>query len=475
MIGDILIVIIGLLITRSIVDKFELFQNSHLNLTYLFGYSYAFLSSLIIIPAIFILVFQYNNLYKANVYFTRANHFTNIIKSHLYTGILIVFYAFIIKFAFIRDSRWFVTIFLFTSIILFFILRIFIFRSIFIFLVKNKIFLQRILLVGAGKAGRILATKLLFENEFGIKVVGFVDDNLEVETPIIQSIKVLGKIYDISRIVRENDINEVIIAIDKLTYERLNEIIETCNDLQIPTRISSELFNIVNKKIEVEKYSNIPIIDATPKFDIKYSLIFKRVFDIIFSFLILLLLSPFLLLISIFIKLFSDCPVIFKQKRIGKNGDTFLFYKFRTMYSIDGEDNERKEKMIDFIKSNKSGSVCDTKIINDNRVTRIGRFLRKFSLDELPQLINVLKGDMSLVGPRPSLPYEYKNYDGWQKKRHSVLPGCTGVWQVWGRSSVSFKDSVVLDLYYINNMSPWLDLQLILKTIPVMLFARGGK
>ena len=139
-----------------------------------------------------------------------------------------------------------------------------------------------------------------------------------------------------------------------------------------------------------------------------------------------------------------------------------------------GEDEVRKKKMIEFMKKgqDQSGSM---KIINDSRVTWIGKIIRKTSLDELPQLINVLKGDMSLVGPRPCLPYEYENYDDWQKRRVSVIPGCTGVWQVLGRSQVSFKDSVVLDLYYINNMSPWLDLQLILQTIPTMIFLRGGK
>ena len=116
-----------------------------------------------------------------------------------------------------------------------------------------------------------------------------------------------------------------------------------------------------------------------------------------------------------------------------------------------------------------------TKIISNSRVTKIGHLLRRTSLDELPQLFNVLKGDMSVVGPRPCLPYEYDNYDNWQKRRLNVMPGCTGVWQVTGRSSVSFKDSVVLDLYYINTMSVWLDIQLTIKTIPVMLFSRGGK
>jgi lipopolysaccharide/colanic/teichoic acid biosynthesis glycosyltransferase len=144
------------------------------------------------------------------------------------------------------------------------------------------------------------------------------------------------------------------------------------------------------------------------------------------------------------------------------------------MKVMTGEDVERKQKMIEFMKNDIS-SGTDTKIINDSRVTWIGKIIRKTSLDELPQLFNVLRGEMSLVGPRPCLPYEYDNYDEWQKRRLSAIPGCTGVWQVCGRSSVSFKDSIVLDLYYINNMSPWFDLQLIFKTIPAMLFLRGGK
>jgi undecaprenyl-phosphate galactose phosphotransferase len=141
------------------------------------------------------------------------------------------------------------------------------------------------------------------------------------------------------------------------------------------------------------------------------------------------------------------------------------------MKMIDGEDKMRRDLMIKYIKSNTN----DGKIVNQKRVTRVGSLLRKYSLDELPQFFNVFKGDMSLVGPRPCLPYEYEHYDEWQKRRLSVLPGCTGLWQVSGRSNVNFNDSIVIDLYYINNLSPWLDLQLIFKTVPVMVFAKGGK
>ena len=137
------------------------------------------------------------------------------------------------------------------------------------------------------------------------------------------------------------------------------------------------------------------------------------------------------------------------------------------------EDEERRKQMLDFMKDENAGG--GTKVINDDRITWIGKFIRKTSLDELPQLLNVLKGEMSLVGPRPCLPYEYENYDEWQKRRVEVIPGCTGVWQVWGRSSVSFHESVVLDLYYINNMSPWFDVQIMLQTVPAIITGKGAK
>ena len=184
---------------------------------------------------------------------------------------------------------------------------------------------------------------------------------------------------------------------------------------------------------------------------------------------------PLFIIISVLVKLTSPGKVLFKQIRIGKDGKPFMFYKFRSMYFNSEESNEREAFMKDFIMNDISMHPGSTKIVNQKNVTKIGKFLRKTSLDELPQLFNVIKGDMSLVGPRPCLSYEYEIFDDWHKRRNSVMPGCTGVWQVSGRSSVSFKDSVVLDLYYINNMSPWLDLQLIFKTFPVMIFGRGAK
>ncbi|HRP37634.1 MAG TPA: sugar transferase [Candidatus Dojkabacteria bacterium] len=235
--------------------------------------------------------------------------------------------------------------------------------------------------------------------------------------------------------------------------------------------MTSNLLDVVSKKIQTEKYADIAVIDISPQYNDNFTLGLKRIADIAIASVGIFILSPFLALIALFVKLSSPGPIFFKQARIGKDGKEFKIYKFRSMKALDGEDEERKKMMIEFIKNGANGA-SDTKVINESRVTWIGNIIRKTSLDELPQLFNVIKGDMSLVGPRPCLPYEYDNYDEWQKRRASVIPGCTGVWQVWGRSQVNYNESVVLDLYYINNMSPWLDIQLIFQTIPVMLFSK---
>ena len=232
---------------------------------------------------------------------------------------------------------------------------------------------------------------------------------------------------------------------------------------------------MVAEKVSTEKYSDIPVIDVSTHYNNGITLAFKRFIDIVISIFALIILSPVILFIMIAIKVSAPGKILFKQARVGKNGKEFQFYKFRSMRESTEDDKEedRVKKMIEFMKDDNADS--GTKIINNSRITWIGKIIRKTSLDELPQLLNVLKGEMSIVGPRPCLPYEYENYDDWQRRRVNVIPGCTGVWQVWGRSSVSFKESVVLDLYYINNMSPWFDLQIMLQTVPAILTARGAE
>lgn len=204
----------------------------------------------------------------------------------------------------------------------------------------------------------------------------------------------------------------------------------------------------------------------------------KRAVDIVFSLAVLLFGLPFYLLIAALIKLTSEGPVLFVQARVGRDGTPFEFYKFRTMMA-DNCDDSHREFAENFIKGQKMEKCNETgrpmfKIKGDPRVTSIGRFLRRTSLDELPQFINVLKGEMTLVGPRPPVIYEIAHYSEWHQGRLKVKPGLTGLWQVSGRSTVPFDEMVMLDLYYIENWSLTLDLNIILRTIPVMLFGYGG-
>jgi exopolysaccharide biosynthesis polyprenyl glycosylphosphotransferase len=203
----------------------------------------------------------------------------------------------------------------------------------------------------------------------------------------------------------------------------------------------------------------------------------KRAFDILFTLAVAALGLPFYLLIAVLIKLTSEGPVLFVQDRVGQDGRVFKFYKFRTML-VDNSDHQHRTFAEDFIKGRlmnaEEGDRRVFKLQNDPRVTSIGRFLRKTSLDELPQFINVLRGDMTLVGPRPPLSYELAHYKEWHRGRLAVKPGLTGLWQVSGRSTVPFDEMVMLDLYYIENWSLALDMKIIARTVPVMLFGLGG-
>jgi len=469
LIGDLILLFSSFYISKIFTI---LISQSKFKDNYVFSLDIMWFILIIMTSVIFVFIFHDNNLYKNNIYFTKALHLVNLIKSILYGSIFIIIVSFFIKFSFILDKRIFIILFLIVSLFLFTVFRVFLFRYLTLLLFKKEIINESVIIVGAGKSGKLLATKLLFECPLKLKILGFLDDYMQKGNSVIANLKCLGKVDDLENIVKSNKIDEIIISIDNISYEQLLYIIDKINGYNVRVRVSSELFDIIPKKLIVEEYSNIPVIDASYKLNPILNNFIKRLFDFILSLLGIIILSPAFITIAILVKLSSRGPILYKQKRIGKDGKEFVFLKFRTMIVMENEDLERRLKMIEFIKN--GDKIPPQKIINDKRLTKIGKFLRKYSLDELPQLFNVLIGNMSLVGPRPCLQYEYEHYDEWQKKRVKVLPGCTGVWQVWGRSNVSFKDSIVLDLYYVNNMNPWLDLQIILKTFPVLIFGKGG-
>lgn len=448
-------------------------NNQELSIFQFFSLNPSLIYILIGLSFLFLIIFQYNGLYRINIVLNRSSNFANIIKSQYYGALNIVLVSLLIKSYNTTDPRLIIFTYILVSIPTLYIIRVELLRKLFLRL-RYDSFRRNVVIVGDGNSGRLLAAKLIYENSIGIEVAGFVDDDKEIGEEVVSGKCVLGKLNQLKEVISDHKIDEIIVSIDGKDYDQLLEVVDYCKAHDVMVRLTSELFAIVTRKVETEKYIDIPVVDVTSQYNNRLTLSIKRIFDIIISFTVIVILLPILLLIVALIKLTSPGPVLFTQMRIGRYGKPFKFYKFRSMRVITGEDEERKQKMIQFMKNDIS-SGNDTKIINDTRVTLIGKIIRKTSLDELPQLFNVLKGEMSLVGPRPCLPYEYDYYDNWQKRRFSAIPGCTGVWQICGRSSVSFKDSIVLDLYYINNMSPWFDLQLIFRTIPAMLFLRGGK
>jgi exopolysaccharide biosynthesis polyprenyl glycosylphosphotransferase len=272
----------------------------------------------------------------------------------------------------------------------------------------------------------------------------------------------------LDKIIKSENINEILVSGNNICHEELIRLIDLCSEYKVNIKLYSDLFKIIPQKINAEKYYDIPVLNFTMPIKGVAYLKLKRTIDILLSLSGIIFLTPILLSIMVSIKITSKGPIFYKQKRVGLNGELFDIYKFRSMYYENTEDRKREIMMMDFMKSNKTN-----KIIDNSRVTNVGKIIRKTSFDELPQLFNVLKGNMSIVGPRPCLPYEFDNYTTWQKRRVNVLPGCTGVWQVSGRGLVSFNDSILMDLIYLYNMSPLYDILLILKTFPVIFLSKG--
>jgi len=420
----------------------------------------------------YIVIFQYNGLYRINIIITRAAHLAHIMKAIYYGALNIIFISLLIEPVDVLDSRLIIFVSVLIVIPALYLFRAEILRYILIRF-SGTSFKRNVIIVGDGKSGKMLATKLMYENPIGLNILGFVDGDIKLNEEVVTGKKVIGNLNNLEDIIDKYDVDELLIAVDDEDNEKVLGIIDLCKSLNVSVRVTSELFDIVARKVSTEKYAEIPVLDVSSHYNNAITIGMKRAFDIVVSTVTLILFAPVIFIITILIKVSSPGAILFKQTRVGRYGKTFQFYKFRSMTVLDGEDEDRKKLMLDFM--NNDNGDADTKVINNSRVTWIGKLIRKSSLDELPQLFNVLQGKMSLVGPRPCLPYEYENYDDWQKRRVSVIPGCTGVWQVWGRSSVSFKESVVLDLYYINNMSPWFDLQLIYQTIPALFSARGAK
>ncbi|MGQ9805290.1 MAG: sugar transferase [Chlorobiales bacterium] len=426
-----------------------------------------------------IAVFQHFHLYKINVFLTVVPQAVAIIKAVGYGIIGLIVLSFFIKGLSYLDSRLIIAYLFGVSTFSLTAFRLVIFRGLYSFFAEKKILQRKVLIVGTDRTARLIAARLVTEASLGLKLVGFIDDTYRVGERIFEDLYVIGTLSEMKEIVEREGIDEILIAVSNISHQKLIDIVDQAKQTSAIVKVSSELYGIVPDKVWIEQYAEVPVIAMMQNHKNTLFIIYKRVLDVALSLVGILLLSVPFLVIALIIKLTSKGPVFFKQIRIGKDGKSFEFFKFRSMY-MNNDDSIHREFTKNLIRESKQASVNADgklevkKIVNDPRITPIGRFLRKTSLDELPQLFNVLKGDMSLVGPRPCLPYEWEEYEMWHRRRLSVLPGCTGLWQVSGRSAVGFNDMVILDLFYIDNMSPMFDFKLILKTFPVMLFSKGG-
>lgn len=325
-----------------------------------------------------------------------------------------------------------------------------------------------VVVVGTGERAGRLGAALEASKAYGIRLVGFLDDGAGDPAPeahLKQNYPVLP-VSDLPDLLRKHVIDEIIFAVDSSRLSGLEEIFLYCDEEGVRTRVAVDFFPHVNSEIYLDRLSELPLLtfSAAPHDEIR--LLAKRGIDILLAAAALIFLSPLLLLIALTIRITSPGPAIFRQERCGLNGRRFMFYKFRSMC----ENAEQLKSQVQHLNQKQLAF----KIPNDPRLTPVGKWLRKFSIDELPQLWNVLRGDMSLVGPRPAIPEEVEQYKRWQRRRLRMRPGLTCLWTLAGRDRLDFETWMRLDMQYIDNWSLTLDWKIIFQTIPRVLTGRGA-
>ncbi|OIO37528.1 MAG: UDP-phosphate galactose phosphotransferase [Candidatus Omnitrophica bacterium CG1_02_49_10] len=326
---------------------------------------------------------------------------------------------------------------------------------------------RQLLIVGTGRRAAAFINKINIHPEWGMKISGVVDYEHEQLGRDIEGIKVSGTLDDIQKILHDEPIDEVVFIVPRAKLSHIENSLYVCETEGVKTTIAADLFDLKIARLRQTELDGMPLLTFETTLTDEWQHFLKRTLDMVVSGMGLIALSPLLLAVAVLIKLTSQGPVFYKSKRIGLNGRKFVFYKFRSMYK--GAHLKQEELMG---LNEAKGPVF--KIKKDPRVTPLGRVLRKFSIDELPQLFNVFVGHMSLVGPRPPLPKEIAKYEPWQRRRLSMRPGITCLWQISGRSKIGFDEWMRLDLEYIDNWSLWLDFKIFMKTIPVVIFGVGA-
>jgi exopolysaccharide biosynthesis polyprenyl glycosylphosphotransferase len=435
---------------------------------------------LVFVILIRVLALRYYDLYRLRGEFSFFDDGVRVFKSTAIGSLLIVAAAFLYRGGFhFRAFSYSRSVFVLDFLIALgslYSIRLLL-RSVQTFFRLRGINLIPTLVVGRGPEAAFCIREMRERPSLGYRVIGAVDVLAGEATGVYEGVPIVSDLAGLPEAIRESGANEVIIADANVDGDALFDVMMRCGRRGIEFRIAPSLFNCLPSKTEVDQIGALPMVRLFREPLSDFARGTKRTSDIVIATLTLAVLSPFWLLISLLIKFDSKGPVFYAQERVGMDGRIFVVYKFRTMRT--NSDSEiHREYQRKFIAGHAEANVGDDekpayKLRDDPRITRVGRLLRRFSLDEVPQLFNVLRGDMSIVGPRPPIPYEVEAYELRHRKRLDMKPGLTGLWQVSGRNRLPFEEMVKLDLFYIENWSLLFDLKIILRTVMVMLRGDG--
>ena len=416
-----------------------------------------------VVAVIWTLVFMVLSLYNPNRVFRAVDEFQLVIlattlSAFTLAGVLYLTYRDIPRYLFVYFSLMDVTLLLGYRALL---------RAFFRLRRSRHQGMTRVLIIGADSLGREVAQALEDYRYMGLETVGFLTEDSEGQGTVIEGLPVLGTLDQACHVVQEHDIEEVVIALQHCDRNRLANLVAELQRYPVRVKVVPDFFDLAFPRARVGVFAGIPMIGLREPAIDGFQRFVKRLFDLIVTTFVLLLIWPLMLLIAVLIKLDSPGPILFKQLRAGENGRLFWMYKFRSMVA------DAEERQDEVLRLTEDGKIIH-KVKDDPRVTRVGRWLRRMSLDELPQLFNVLKGEMSLVGPRPELPWLVDLYEPWQRKRFAVPPGMTSWWLIRGRSDRPMHLHTEDDLYYIQNYSLLLDLQILWKTVGAVLKGKGA-
>jgi exopolysaccharide biosynthesis polyprenyl glycosylphosphotransferase len=323
---------------------------------------------------------------------------------------------------------------------------------------------RRVIIIGAGPVGRQLEESIASKPYLGLTIIGFLDDDPGKQESFQD---VLGTLDEACEIVSKYNPDDVVIALPRRAYDKVTHLVGELHNLPVKVWVIPDYFHLALHKAVIEEFADIPMLDLRAPALNEYQRMVKRAFDLIVGIPMLILCLPLQGLIALAIRLDTPGPALFIQHRVGENGRLFWMYKFRSMVK------DADQRLAEVIRHDDMGNIIH-KTPNDPRITRVGRFLRRTSFDELPNLFNVIRGDMSLVGPRPELPILVDKYKPWQRKRFAVPQGMTGWWQVNGRSDKPMHLHTEDDIYYVQHYSLILDIKILLKTVWVALRGKGA-